>query len=160
MQALDLDDTSQVNLYSQFLGTKGTVRSAELFTFANLGKEAAEYNIYENWAIQNGIYGASSNRSFFEVLLDQAEMTGNPSLLQVVNEFGVESDADQSVTVENIYKSSYKITSPNILPTKYLVANDTTLPTAGYVNDEDVDISIFELTNPTVLNDFIESIGV
>lgn len=160
MQALDLDDTSQVNLYSQFLGTKGTVRSAELFTFANLGKEAAEYNIYENWAIQNGIYGASSNRSFFEVLLDQAEMTGNPSLLQVVNEFGVESDADQSVTVENIYKSSYKITSPNILPTKYLVANDTTLPTAGYVNDEDVDISIFELTNPTVLNDFIDSIGV
>ena len=48
MAALNLDDVTQVNLYQQFLGTKGTVRAAELFTRADLGKESGEYSIYEN----------------------------------------------------------------------------------------------------------------
>ena len=40
MAALNLDDVSQVNVYRQFLGNKGTILSAELFSQANLGKEA------------------------------------------------------------------------------------------------------------------------
>ena len=51
MTALNLDDPSQVQLYQQFVGSKGTIRSAEIFTGANLNKEVAEYNIYENWAV-------------------------------------------------------------------------------------------------------------
>ncbi len=37
MAALNLDDVSQVNVYSQFLGSKGTILSAELLSNANLG---------------------------------------------------------------------------------------------------------------------------
>jgi hypothetical protein len=51
LAALNLDDVSQVNVYRQFLGTKGTRLATDLFKSANLGKEAADYSIYENWAV-------------------------------------------------------------------------------------------------------------
>ena len=74
MQNLNLDDISQAGLYSQFLGTKGTLQAAEKFTSANLGKEEAEYEIFENWAIQRGIYGANANRSYFELRTDESKL--------------------------------------------------------------------------------------
>jgi hypothetical protein len=45
MAALNLDDVSQVNVYRQFLDTKGTLLATELFKQANLGKESADCNV-------------------------------------------------------------------------------------------------------------------
>ena len=143
MQALNLDDVSQVNLYQQFLGTKGTIRSAELFSLANLGKEVAEYNINEFWAILRSQYGATANRSYVELLLNEANLHSNPSLIQVV-QTGQTSEADQTVLVQNIWKSSTKINNPNILPVTTSLPTDVGLPVAGYVNLDDVDITLFD----------------
>ena len=142
MQNLNLDDISQVNLYRQFLGTKGTIRAAEAFSQANLGKEVAEYNIFENWAIQRAIYGANANRSYFEIRLNEADLQSNPSTVQII-ESQQPSTANQTVLVTNLWKQSYPITSPNILPTTTLTLNDAALPTAGYVNWDDADIKVF-----------------
>ena len=70
MTALNLDDPSQVQLYQQFIGTKGTLQAAEIFNTANLGKESGSYKIYENWAILSGTYGAQANNSSFEIPLN------------------------------------------------------------------------------------------
>ena len=151
MVNLELDSTSQVQLYQQFLGTKGTVRAAEIFSFADLGRGTAQYDIYENWAILRGTYGANANRSFYELQLNEALLTANPSTIQVV-ETGESSEANQTVLVSNLWKSSYKITSPNILTTEIIPLSDTALPSAGYVNFEDVDITVFDLTIPVNLD--------
>ena len=159
MQALNLTDVSQVNLYQSFLKTKGTPRAAEIFTFANLGKEIAQYNIYEYWAMQRSTYGANANRSYIELLLNQALLPSDPALIQVIQP-GQESAADQKVLLENVWKESYKLTSTNILP---MTSNDftaTRLPTAGYVNFEDADITCFSLENPQTIADSLPSIGV
>jgi hypothetical protein len=158
MQALNLDDVSQVQLYQQFLGSKGTRPSAEIFSFADLGKEIAQYNIYEYWAMLRSTYGANANRSFFEVRLEEAKLESNPNLVQIIQS-GTESQADQTVFVSDILKSNYKITSPDILPTT-LVTPDNSLPSAGYVNLDDVDITLFDLTNDATLTAQIDSIGV
>jgi hypothetical protein len=139
MQDLNLTDVSQVQLYQQFLGTKGTVRATDLFSLATLGKEIAEYKINEYWAILRSTYGATSNRSFFELLLNEDKLGSDPGLLQVIQP-EEESAADQTVLVENIWKSSSKITSPNILPTTLITPTDRGLPMAGYVNLDDVDV--------------------
>ena len=159
MQALNLDDVSQVNLYQQFLGSKGTIRSAELFSLANLGKETAEYNIYEFWAIQRGTYGANANRSYFELLLNETKLNSDPSLIQVVQP-QEESAADQTVLVQDIWKSSYKIDNPNILPTLDAPITDTALPSAGYVNFNDVDLTLFDLEQASELTPLLPSIGI
>lgn len=144
MQALNLDDVSQVNLYQQFLGTKGTIRAAELFSLADLGKEVAQYDIYEYWAILRSQYGATANRSYFELRLNEALLPSDPSLVQVILP-QQESEADQTVLLENVWKSSTVLNSPDILPTTTVPSSaDVSLPTAGYVNLDDVDLTLFD----------------
>ena len=159
MAALNLDDVSQVNVYRQFLGSKGTILSAELFKQANLGKEAADYDIYENWAVQRAVYGANANRSFFELRLNRALLDANPSLVQVVVPQQV-SEADQQILLSDVWRQSYKLTSPDILPTTTTLPTDIGLPTAGYVNLDDADITVFDIVDSASLSANIDAIEV
>ena len=159
MVALNLDSTSQVNLYRQFLGTKGTIRAAEIFTFADLGRGVNEYQIYENWAVQRGVYGANANRSFYEMRLNEALLTSNPSLIQVVVP-GESSLAEQTVLLSDLWNQSYKITSPDILTTTLVKKTDTVLPSAGYVNIDDVDITVFNIDNTASLAADLSNVNV
>jgi len=159
MVSLNLDSTSQVNLYQQFLGTKGTVRAAELFSFADLGRGPAQYDIYENWAVLRATYGANANRSFYELQLNEALLGANPSLIQVIQP-GEISEADQTVLLSNLWKQSYKIPNTDILTTTTVTPTDVALPGAGYVNLDDVDITIFDITNTASLDANLDQIGV
>jgi hypothetical protein len=159
MVNLNLDSTSQVSLYQQFLGTKGTLRAAEIFSFADLGRGVTQYDIYENWAVLRGTYGANANRSFYELQLNEALLTSNPSTIQVVLT-GETSLAEQTVLLSNLWKSSYKITSPDILTATTIPVTETALPSAGYVNFDDVDVTVFDITNTASLNEAIDLIGV
>jgi hypothetical protein len=156
MSSLNLDDVSQVNVYQQFLKNKGTIQSVQLLGNANLQKEVAEYDVFENWAIQRATYGANANRSFIELQLNEALLESDPALIQVVQP-QQSSDADQTVLLENLWRESYKLTSTDILPTTTAEIQDSALPSAGYVNLDDVDITVFSLLGdlgitPTVLD--------
>ena len=159
LAALNLDDVSQVNVYRQFLGTKGTILAAELFKAANLGKEAADYSIYENWAVQRAVYGANANRSFFELRLNRALLSSNPSLVQVVVPQQT-SEADQTIFLTDVWRSSYNLTSTEILPTTTELPTDAGLPSAGYVSLDDTDITVFDITNTASLAANIDKIEV
>jgi hypothetical protein len=159
MAALNLDDVSQVNVYRQLLGSKGTILSAELFAGASLGKETADYSIYENWAVERAVYGANANRSFFELKLNKAQLNSNPSLVQVILP-GQTSQADQAIMLSNVWRQSYKLTTPDILPTTTEPVTDAALPTAGYVNVDDVDITVFDVNDLADLNANLDQIGV
>lgn len=144
MQALNLDDVSQVGVYQQFLGSKGTRRSAELFTFADLGKESAEYDIYEYWSMLRSSYGATANRNYFEILLDAAQLKSDPSLVEIVQPQQT-SQADQTVQLKNLWKTSQPLNSTDVLPTRVIPTSETVLPSAGYVNFNDVEFTAFTL---------------
>ena len=159
MTSLNLDDVSQLNVYRQFLSSKGTILSAELFGQANLGKESGDYTIYENWAVQRAIYGANANRSVVQLRLNRAFLSSNPSLVQVINP-GQVSQADQTIFLGNVWRQSYRLTSPDILPTTTTLPTDIALPTAGYVNINDVDITVFDINNVDSLAENIDSINV
>ena len=159
MQALNLDDVSQVGLYQQFLGDKGTTRSAELFTYADLGKETSEYNIYEYWAILKSQYGATANRKYVEFLLNESKLKADPALIALINTQET-SQADQSVLIEDLWKSSYTVTSPDFLPTTEVPITDSALPTAGYPSLDDVDITVFSLDDPQAIDTNLDNISV
>lgn len=159
MVDLNLDDVSQVNLYKQFLPTKGTTRAAEVFTNADLGKESGEYSIYENWGVLVSTYGANANRSFIELRLNEANLTADPATVQVI--FPQQpSQANQTILLNDVWRESFKLTTPNILPTTFVNNTDTALPSAGYVNLDDIDITVFSLDDPSSIAVNIDSIGV
>jgi hypothetical protein len=159
MASLDLDDVSQLNVYRQFIGDKGTIAAIRLLTNANFGKEAAEYEIYENWGILQGIYGAQDNSKYIDLRLNAADLTSDASTVAVVdiNEFSL---ADQNIVINDIFSSSYFVTSKDFLPTKDFVINSKSLPWAGYVNIDDVDAAVFDLINPQILNPFFDNLAV
>ena len=160
MTALNLTDASQVNVYQQFLGSKGTKYSIDLFGNANFENINADYTVYENWALLKGTYGAQANRSFFDVRLNQALLTSNPSTVQVTVPFET-SIANQTVLFSELWRESYKITSPDILPTvDPHQITDINLPSAGYVNLNDVDITEFDINNSVNINANLGDIGV
>ena len=159
MTDLNLNDVSQVNLYQQFLGTKGTIRAAELFTYADLGKETGAYEIFENWAILIGTYGANANRSFIELRLNEAYLRSDPSTVQVIQP-QQPSLADQTILLNDVWRESYRLTSTDILPTTYVTNQDTALPSAGYVNLDDVDVTVFDINDPASIAADINNIGV
>ena len=144
MADLDLDDASQVQLYQQFLGTKGTTRALEQFRQVNLAKEIAQYDIYEQWAILRSQYGATANRNYFEIRLDESLLRANPSLIEIVQPEQA-SQADQVVLLQNLWKTSERFSTTQLLPTTINVESETSLPTAGYVNLADVDYTVFSL---------------
>ena len=160
MTDMNLNGTTQVQLYQQFLGTKGTLQAAEVFKTARInGKESGAYDIYENWGVLSGTYGAQANKSYFEIQLDQSLLSYNPSTIQVIVP-GQTSQANQSVYVKNLWKTSYNITSSDILPTTYENSNlPQALPTAGYVCLEDVDVTVFDINDPTAIDVAISTIG-
>ena len=157
LAALNLDDVSQLNVYREFIGTKGTKGSLDLLGRADLGKEVANYTTYENWAVQRSVYGANANRSFFDIRLNRAYLNSNPSVVQIVSATG-DSTADQQVLLSDLWKTSFAPTTPDILPTTASTPTDISLPSAGYVNLDDVDITVFELTNPASLSANINKI--
>lgn len=159
MAALNLDDVSQLNVYREFLGTKGTKNSIDLFAQAKFNKEVADYQVYENWAVQRGVYGANANRSFFDLRLNRAYLSSNPSLVQIVVP-GEASTADQQILLADVWKSSFPLTTTNLLPTTTTLPTDIALPSAGYVNFNDADITVFDLSNPNSLSANINSIIV
>ena len=159
MAALNLDDVTQVQLYQQFLGTKGTNLAAELFTRADLGKETGAYNIFENWGVLAATYGANANKSFYEVQLNQAYLQADPATIQVIQP-GETSAADQTVYLANLWRESYKLPNTDILPTTYDRNQETALPSAGYVNIDDVDITVYSLDDPGNIATNIAQIGV
>jgi hypothetical protein len=158
MVDLDLSDTSQISLYQQFIKTKGTTQATDLFTQVNFNPLTAQYNIYENWGILVGTYGANANRSWFEIALNEAVLTGNPSTVQIVQP-GTTSQADQVILLSNLWAESYAIPNTNILPTTYSTDPDTALPSAGYVNLNDVDITVFNLNDPNNIAANLSTVG-
>jgi hypothetical protein len=160
MTDLGLNDVEQVNLYQQFLKDKGTIGSVRLLANANLGKETAQYDVFENWAVQRAVYGANANRSFIELRLNAANLRSDPSVVQVVQPQQT-SSADQQILLQSVWRESFKLTSTDILPTTTVTPTDIGLPTAGYVNLDDVDITVFSLDGELELaNGVLNTIGI
>ena len=160
MTDMNLNGVTQVQIYQQFLGTKGSLNAAEIFSNAYLGKESGAYNIYENWGVLSGTYGAQANKSYFEIRLNEALLQYNPSTIQIVNS-GEASSANQQVYLSDLWKESYNITSTNILPTTYENSSlPEALPSAGYVCLDDVDVTVFSIEDPSSIAADIGNIGI
>ena len=158
MVNLDLDDVTQVNLYQQFIKTKGSLQATDLFTDVALTKGSGTYKIYETWGVLIGTYGANANRSYFEVVLNEALLPNNPGTVQIIQP-GDSSQANQTVLLSDLWRESYRITSTDILPTIYPTTLNTALPSAGYVNLKDADITVYTLDDPSAIAAKLNTVG-
>lgn len=152
LAAADLSVISQVNIYKNFIKEKGTNAIINSFKKAEFVQGQIDYEVFENWAIQSGEFGAVNSSNFVEGLLDQSLLNANPTIIGFTDSTVTEvNGAQQEINIDELINWERKPRSANFLPPmveSYKIQSG--IPTAGYVNYEDVKFKAFSYND---LND-------
>jgi len=157
---LGVDITSQVKFYQGLLKQKGTTNALTALKGAIFNNINTNIEVYENWAVRVGEYGALDDSQFIEIALDESELLDNPAPVQFVGN-GVVAEPD---IVSYEFSDLYKISGtwdPRIFKLEDINVSNSIepLPSAGYVYKDDVDATIFDLNNYSTLNQYLSAIG-
>ncbi|NDB56167.1 hypothetical protein EB169_10105, partial [archaeon] len=140
------DDVSQYKFYQGMIQEKGSKNALnKLFdVLSSADKESLEF--FEEWAIKQGQYGASESFDEIELELDELKYMSEPQAFKLGNSDVLDSSI-YGVKNHEVYRKPKNYTG-NPFPT---LNNDVNyLRSAGYVNLEDVKISVdnyYDITN-------------
>lgn len=169
LSELNVESSSQLKFYQGFIAQKGTSTSIDAFTRAKFNNLDSSLDFFEEWALRVGTYGATNTSSAVEIQLDNSTFTGNPQIIVFAN--------TDLVTQQNTNISSNEVAIPilNITPQELykipagwdsdpfvtgIAANiDKQIETAGYIRTDDIDASVFDITNIENIGDIIPNIG-
>jgi len=157
---LNLDFTSQMKFYQGFIKEKGTKNAVTALTNANFNNISSEIEMYEEWAVRVGEYGALESDAQIEIVLDDTKFTNDPSAFNLLD--GLELPTPGVVPV---YKSDlYRTTSSVFKRDLFFARGDDSdyskdIATAGFVNLADVNATVFDLTNYNALNTYLKQLA-
>jgi len=157
---LGIDATTQSKFYQGLIKQKGTTNSIVALRGAKFNNINTDINVYENWAVRIGEYGSIDDNQYIEIALDESQITDNPAAVQFVDDTMVPEAEIVTYKFNDLYKISGDW-NPNVFKTKNLAVSDEIkpLPVAGYVYQNDVNSTLFDLNNYSELNQEINSIG-
>jgi hypothetical protein len=160
MTDFGIDRTTQAKFYQGFIKEKGTINAINAFTAAGFNGVTSTINLYEEWALRTGEYGAIENNQFVEFQLDEGSFTGDPSTFTLLPNNGVSTDNIIGITPDLLYRTTSSYT-----PEIYLNRDDTSIYendifTAGYVNENDVDATIYDIGNYRSLNSKLSQVTI
>jgi hypothetical protein len=157
---LGLSKTTQIEFYKGFVKQKGTANAVNEMLTATFNNLSSNIAFYEEWAMRVGEYGALTSNPFVEIPLDENAFGVNPSVARFVSE--ADNNLADGINIFNnsqLYKS-YGAYTGNVALNRTSSSNtDNDIPPAGYVNIDDVDLTIFDLTNYVDLDNNIADMG-
>jgi len=157
---LGLTDTTQIEFYKGYIAQKGSANAINQMLRATFNNLSSDINYYEEWAIRVGAYGALDSNPYIEIPLNEKAFAVNPSVATFVT--AADNNLGDGITVFNqsqLYKS-YGTFTGNIALTRTAHSDyNNDIPTAGYVNLQDVDATIFDLANYVDLDNKISEMG-
>jgi hypothetical protein len=138
---------NQTKFYQGYIKQKGTINAINALTKGSFDNVQGNIDTYEEWAFQVGRYGDLSNNQFVEFILNQSEFINTPLTLNLTETYN-NSNVIVGVSGGNIYNANdFTITSLYQNRTDSDYPGD--LPNAGYVNVDDVETQIFDITTTT-----------
>ena len=154
---LGLSDTTQIELYKGFIKQKGSANAINQLSNAEFNNLNSAINFYEEWAIRVGEYGALDTNPYVEIALDEKAFSVNPAIAKFVTDSS--SDGVTTFNKSQLYKSTEQYNGSIALNRDASSDYNNDIATAGYVNIDDVDTTIFDLANFTELNNQLSAIG-
>ena len=144
---LGISVQNQTKFYQGFIKQKGTINSIEALTKASFDNVGGSLTTYEEWAFLAGQYGDLDRNRYTEFILDQSVFTTNPVTFTVTTDAYSTANIIVNLALANVYTSS---NLNSVTSSLYNNRSDATytkdLPTAGYVNVDDVNTTIFDLS--------------
>jgi hypothetical protein len=159
LNELGLDDTSQVKFYQGFIKEKGTLKSFNALGNVTFGNQPSTVTVNEDWAFRVGAYGSLETNQYVEFVLNESYTLNNPTSLEVLPNNAVQFSS-LYVDPQGIYRTATIPWNPPFLINRTSDSNySEDIQTAGYVNIEDVDYTIFDLKNINSQSALISDIG-
>ena len=157
---LGLDDTSQIKFYQGMIQKKGTISSVRSMTRARLRNDDSLIELFEEWAIRVGAYGATDSTAFIETRLNEATITSNPVLLAFKN-----AGDEPTVDAENKFPKDIHATSREYDKDLFLTQTvepglDFTIKTAGPPTLADAQYTLFSWDEFDTLNAATNTAGI
>jgi len=152
LQGLGLDDISQVKFYQGSLKNKGTSSAIDKLINANLTNLDQDIDFYEEYAFRVGEYGSIDSNQLVETIIPENKANNNP----IVVHYHKAGDLTDTSKLELGHyhvqeKDLYKV--PNNYNTKLFANRDSLssslndLTTAGYARLDDVDFTVFDISD-------------
>lgn len=157
---LGLTDTSQIKFYQGFIKQKGTKNAIDAFGNITLNNQNTSVELGENWAVRVGEYGAIDINRFVEVTLDEEYILNNPSSVEIASNNVVIYNSLYTDNQGLFDYSTQTFSSPFLLNRTNNSVRSDDIKTAGYVNIDDVNFTVFDLSNINTLNQELETINV
>ena len=157
---LGLDDTSQIKFYQGMIQKKGTISSVQAMTRARLRNDDSDIQLFEEWALRVGAYGATDSTAFIETRLNEGTITSNPVLLAFKNAGDIATVDAENKYPKDIFASSTTYDKDLFLKQEVELGLDHTIKTAGLPILSDATHALFSWDDFDTLNDFTYTSGI
>jgi len=157
---LGLDDTTQVKFYQGFIQEKGTIRAVDALTRAQLKNDNSQIEVYEEWALRVGEYGAIDSTQFIEFILPETEVTTNPALAVFKDAGDARTNNALNIYPQDIYDGTREYTKEVFLLEDKQKGLDFRIKTSGIPLITEGDYTIYSMDTFDSLNTYVDVMGV
>lgn len=153
---LSLNSISQVKFYQGYIKDKGTKDAITALSAATFNNLSGNVTYSEEWAFRVGDYGATESNQFLEIQLKDDQFTHAPMAATLLAPGSTVTDSGVVGFYENfLYKKPLSFT-PHIFANRDASSYyETDARTAGFVNLNDIDATIFDMTDLAALDAMI-----
>ena len=156
-----IDEATQAKFYQGFIREKGTINAINAFTAGGFNGITSSINLYEEWGVRVGEYGALNNNRYVEVVLSEGTFNGDPFTFTLLPNNAITSANNIiGITPSQLYLASSSYTPSIYLNRDGSSVYENDIATPGYVDVNDVGTTIFDISNYAQLNTSISSIGI
>ena len=151
LENIGMDEITQAKYYQGYVKDKGTKNAITAIYTGQFDGIVNDVSIYEEWGLRVGEYGSNRSNQSIDVILSENRFRANPAAFKLLNAADTEHDNLVTVRPKDLLNRPTGYRSPVFLNRQPDTYSETDIKTAGYVNVNDVDGTIFDFNNYTDL---------
>ena len=159
-QDFKLDTVSQSKFYQGYIKQKGSINAIDALTTARFENLFSTIELYEEWALRVGDYGALGSDKSIEFQLVEQTLKNNPATLVLINQDENNAESYINVRPTDLYATTEEqFTKTPITTRTDIKPRISDSITAGYPRLDDVDATIFDIRDYAVYDNLVTNIG-
>ena len=156
---LNVNVTSQTKFYQGYIKEKGTRSAITNLLNATFNDLTNQVTYSEEWAVRVGEYGATESNRIVEIELDEAANSNNPSCLAIIGDSEPAIEGVVNVRNRDLWDRTFSNDAVQFMNRSADTTTENDVKSAGYVNIDDVDSTLFDSSNYQLLDNTVADIS-
>lgn len=141
---LNIDHNSQIKFYQGYIKEKGTKNAIDALLGASFNNLTNNVSYFEEWGVRVGEYGAQDSNQTVALIVDESAVKSNPVGLVMTTPGQSLVSGLINVSDRELYARPYGDKPVLLLDRTANTNTENDIETAGYVNLNDVDATLFD----------------